>query len=298
MKFKRTALHTASPQGWEVSLNLGLMSQLAYASLGAAEATALAWGFTGARVLDKGTTQGLVAWDSKCVVVAFRGTQEYPDWITNLSTLSKKRPYGRLHGGFYRAFDAVRPGLMDALGVGLKPGKQLWVTGHSLGGALATVMAAEMHGVLPISGVHTFGQPRVVNGEAQTFLRTHYAGRFVRFVNNGDPVTAVPPHFDHVGSLIWFDATGALKPAVGTRSARGSRETAMGDEEFKKLKAQMRARREVLVEEFEDAPTHPPQPSANRRTTRGNIIPFADHKLARYLDLVARHASAGTAYPH
>lgn len=295
MKFKRTALHASSPLGWDLSLNLGLASHLAYAPLAAAEATALRWGFTGTRVLNAGTTQGLVAWDSKCVVVAFRGTQEYPDWITNLNTLSKRQPYGKLHRGFYRGFEGVRKQLLEALQAGMTPAKKLWVTGHSLGGALATVMAAEMQGMLPITGVHTFGQPRVVNEDAQAFLRTHYAGRFVRFVNAGDPVTTLPPHFEHVGSLIWFDATGALKPTGAVRSRRRvSAEPPMTDAEFTQLKAQMKTRGKRMEAEFAACTD---ESSAAGRRVRGSVIPFADHKLDQYLERIAHHASAGTPFP-
>jgi hypothetical protein len=297
MRFKKTALHGSSPQGWGLSLSLGQASQLAYVALGGAEATALAWGFTGVRVLDAGTTQGLVAWDSKCVVVAFRGTQEYPDWIANLNMLPKRQRYGKLHRGFYRAFEGVRPALAGALRDGMTPGKKLWVTGHSLGGALATVMAAEMADEFPITGIHTFGQPRVVDETAQAFLRNHYGSRYIRFVNSGDPVTTVPPHFEHAGSLIWFDSTGAIKPSVGLRSVRGSREKSLSDDEFNELKQQMKVRRERLEEEFEGQPAVAAVRGAASRGVRGSVIPIADHKLDRYVECIARHASAGTPYP-
>jgi hypothetical protein len=122
MNFKKTALHGSSPHGWEVPLRLGHASQLAHVALEGAEATVLAWGLTGVRVLDAETTQGLVAWDSKCVVVAFRGTQGYPDWVANLNMLPKRQRYGKLHREFYRAVD-VQPSNGEVRGT---KGRRVW----------------------------------------------------------------------------------------------------------------------------------------------------------------------------
>jgi len=68
--------------------------------------------------------------------------------------------------------------------------KKLYITGHSLGGAMATICASRMvaRGIV-VSGLYTFGSPRVGDAEFVAHLgTTHF-----RFVNNNDIVTKAPP---------------------------------------------------------------------------------------------------------
>jgi hypothetical protein len=73
----------------------------------------------------------------------------------------------------------------------------IWVTGHSLGAAMATV-AGMMH---PFEDVITFGEPRV----GLHIDRAFKAKNHTRYVNGADPVTMVPPEwpfdYKHHGSL-------------------------------------------------------------------------------------------------
>merc|ERR1712151_520967 len=71
--------------------------------------------------------------------------------------------------------------------------ENLWLTGHSLGGALATLYAAELRLKLGIPlGVCTFGSPRVGN---QTFADLFKKARIpsIRVVCERDPVASQPP---------------------------------------------------------------------------------------------------------
>jgi hypothetical protein len=74
--------------------------------------------------------------------------------------------------------------------------KLVWITGHSLGGALATMAAARLvgEGVLrpeQIGGIYTFGQPRV--GDAHFAQAYALGARHFRVVHDNDVVTQVPP---------------------------------------------------------------------------------------------------------
>ncbi|MFB1488237.1 MULTISPECIES: hypothetical protein [unclassified Thiocapsa] len=97
---------------------------------------------------------------------------------------------------------------MQQAGVG---GKRLWLTGHSLGGALATITAAEWVDQHPVTGIYTFGQPKAVGARPARLLRQRYQERFHRFVNDDDIVPGAPPGYRHVGRLFWFDAQGGLQ---------------------------------------------------------------------------------------
>jgi len=74
----------------------------------------------------------------------------------------------------------------------------IWVTGHSLGAAMAT-LAGMRHS---FESVTTFGEPRVGSNISKAFKSKNHT----RYVNGDDPVTAVPPEFlfnyKHHGNLI------------------------------------------------------------------------------------------------
>jgi len=119
---------------------------------------------------------------------------------------------GRVHRGFYSEYEKAIPGIKEALAKHNKKGdKTLWVTGHSLGGAMAVLVAAELK---PDGGLHTFGQPRV---GTKGFLSALDGIKYYRYRNNNDAVTAVPPSFlcfKHGGVLRYINTYGNIRPAT------------------------------------------------------------------------------------
>jgi len=85
-------------------------------------------------------------------------------------------------------------------------GCKLWVTGHSLGAALATLCAGRYNNV---QGVYTFGSPRVGNDGFKEKLDAN----IYRVVNNDDIVARVPPPgtYVHVGELKFIDSDGIIQ---------------------------------------------------------------------------------------
>ena len=86
--------------------------------------------------------------------------------------------------------------------------KQLWITGHSLGGALAVIAGAAYLRDYSIAGVYTYGQPKLTVSGTADLYHTKLDGRYIRFVNNHDVVPTLPPGYKHFGELIWFDRNG------------------------------------------------------------------------------------------
>lgn len=151
---------------------------------------------------------------NQAVVLSFRGTDSIGDWMTNSDVVktSVAPGMGKVHGGFLRALCLVWDDILDVLNQKQKK-QPLWITGHSLGGALATLAAARFMFELdkPFSGVYTFGQPRAVDRELSRQFNVEVKQRFFRFVNNNDIVTRVPTrtmNYSHVGSLRFFDSSG------------------------------------------------------------------------------------------
>ena len=191
------------------------------------------------------SSQGIVIQHENYVVAAFRGTDELVDWLDNIKVSPTKGPLGNVHSGFYNALLDIwgRPEMPESERMwnciqkfrerdadpdytelpkwleGLKkPKRSLWLTGHSLGGAMATLAAAWLsERKIPFSGAYTFGQPRVGDDDFQIALDTKLIKRFFRFQNNNDIVTRVPARlmgYEHVGRYIHITEDRKLKADV------------------------------------------------------------------------------------
>jgi hypothetical protein len=124
--------------------------------------------------------------DPKLAVVAFRGTDKDDPSDVADDCKAAKIPWergGKVHEGFAGALADVRPELEKALQS--LPGRVLF-TGHSLGAALATLLA----GVKTPDALYTFGSPLV--GDAD-FVATLTNVKNFRYVDCCDIVTRIPP---------------------------------------------------------------------------------------------------------
>ena len=120
---------------------------------------------------------------------------------------------GRVHWGFWTAYRSIRKAIEVWLSGESKP--RLVITGHSLGAAMATLMAA-LH---EDSALVTFGSPRVGN---QAFVDSFAADRAIRrYVDTVDMVPgAVPPIvYRHLGEMIYIDHLGAQHSPPPDRAA-------------------------------------------------------------------------------
>lgn len=169
-------------------------------------------------------TECIVADTTKFIVVAFRGTTSRQDVRTDLQTkliVERVEVEGRsadvtVHYGFYLAYtkveDQIRQLLLQAQD---PPDKPIFLTGHSLGGALALVASAALAADPKlgdrIAAVYTFGAPRVGKADFADFVKApHY-----RIVNQGDIVPLLPPNwilgYRHTGTPLILKP-GATKP--------------------------------------------------------------------------------------
>jgi hypothetical protein len=159
--------------------------------------------------LSAGDTEALVAETDKFAVVAFRGTTSRRDFLTDLNIFTSRANVAdrevRVHAGFYEAFRTIEGQLHKCLRA-QRPELPLYLTGHSLGGALALVAAAAFGGTDGlgdrIAAVYTFGAPRVGGPDFPVIVKApHY-----RVVNSGDAVPLVPPNwisgYRHTGTPI------------------------------------------------------------------------------------------------
>lgn len=131
------------------------------------------------------------------IIIAFRGTSSTPNWISNLIASQKKFKYIKedclTHRGFTDIYSSARSEIISALSK-LSPSKTLYVTGHSLGGALASLCAIDIAANTPYTSpnLFTYGSPRVGD---PTFAKvfSKYVRNSYRIANPFDIVTHAPP---------------------------------------------------------------------------------------------------------
>lgn len=157
------------------------------------------------------SSQGAVIVNSNYITAAFRGTDEPADWLDNLNVAAMDGPIGRVHSGFQRGLMEIWPEMKSAIRKARQEvGKALplWITGHSLGGAMATLAAAELiQADDPFYGLYTFGSPRAGDREFARTFNIEAIKRTFRFQNNNDIVTRVPARvmgYSHIGSFIYI----------------------------------------------------------------------------------------------
>jgi triacylglycerol lipase len=184
-------------------------------------------------------TAALIVGCNEFAVLAFCGTKNLKNWFTDLHSTPGRFAWffagapdaGEVHAGFAFAlrhsWEKIVPALNRVIppvatpvenltGSSTRPQKTLWITGHSLGGALAALAGGVFSmlpgGIMrPVGGVYTFGQPRIgLHNFCGVYDRLLQAKTF-RFINKEDLVPRVPFRgldYADLGQMIHFDSTG------------------------------------------------------------------------------------------
>lgn len=147
-------------------------------------------------------------------LVAFRGSKEKQDWLTDGEAWAKQLANCRVHFGFWTAIASVHARILEALKA--YPPGDLYITGHSLGGALAMLFAYRCLADWPldIAGVYTFGQPRVGDAAFAKLYNCYLRHKTFRFVNEEDIVPRLPGvllGYRHCGQEVFLPSTGGTK---------------------------------------------------------------------------------------
>jgi hypothetical protein len=166
-----------------------------------------------ARFISVDNTQAYLATNDQHIVVAFRGSQDptsldgIKDWLLTNALNLLIQPEGKLstdflaagvgakfHQGFVSAITEIWDSLFPAVEAEVKAkDRGLWITGHSLGGALALLGAwLFKRKFLPVDAIYTFGAPMVGNRQVAEAFDREFAGKIFRYVNSPDPVPLLP----------------------------------------------------------------------------------------------------------
>lgn len=142
-----------------------------------------------------------------CIYLTFRGTSNLSDVIKDIKFTKKDDTYGipgRFHKGFHDTVlkDGVAEKLLDKIIEICKNSRkrEIYITGHSLGGACATIFYSFLKMKLPSikKTLVTFGCPRVGDSDFSKSINESF-----RYVNGGDIVTKIPNiRYHHIGKKI------------------------------------------------------------------------------------------------
>jgi len=188
--------------------------------------------------------------DGEVVIVSYRGTEpvNIASWLTDadvaaetvcldLDGRSGTEQYG-VHAGFYRNVRATRFAMIDLLrralaGRSILPGddterlqkaRAIYLTGHSLGGAMAALLTIMLHenpnykDIAPVvRATYTYGQPMVGDRAlAAACARRPFGQNMFRYVHRADLVPHLPPResgqFGHFGTEFRCDRRSRALP--------------------------------------------------------------------------------------
>ena len=165
------------------------------------------------RLIAVGNTQVFIGTNDTSIVAAFRGTESpttidgLKDWLLTNAMNFLVLPEGEMGTDFAAAGVGARfhAGFLTALAMIWKPffesvktlvqdtERPLWLTGHSLGGALAVLAAWRLERkIIKVHQVTTFGAPMVGNQQAADAYTARFDGRIFRYVDSLDFIPHLP----------------------------------------------------------------------------------------------------------
>lgn len=227
-----------------------------------------------ARLISVDNTQVYIAETDESIIVAFRGSEApttldgFKDWLLTNANNYLILPEGRagtdfaaagvgarFHKGFLEALEMIWEPMLAAVNNAIKTKERpVWITGHSLGGALALMAAWRLQrSFVSIQEIVTFGAPMIGNDAAAKAFEQEFSGKIYRFVDLEDVVPHLPSvslianAYTHCQNEVGLSAIevatstnglDALKQVAGT-SSDGTIDVTMADQVWEVVKSRI-----------------------------------------------------------
>ncbi|KAF2878178.1 Alpha/Beta hydrolase protein [Massariosphaeria phaeospora] len=165
---------------------------------------------------------GFIALDytHNIIVLSFRGSVSGDNWAANLNFSTTETticPTCDAWEGFWESWLEAQSVVLTTIARALEayPKYKVIATGHSLGGAVASLAA----GVLRSQGVpadlYTFGSPKLGNFGLVEYLSSRANGtRTIRVTHKDDIVPQLPPGYWHTGPEYYINADDGVMPST------------------------------------------------------------------------------------
>ena len=245
----------------EKSALFARLSAVAYLEPSEAKKSARSLGFTTTEFYNRDGAQAYRFQNKHDLVIACRGTQ--PTEFGDIKADHQAMPVvaetiSRVHRGFKKEVDDIWPMICEDIDRKSNLNRRLWFCGHSLGAAMATIMASRCKHEEKLNDpvmLFTYGSPRVGwKGYCNSLGVVHH-----RWRNNNDIVTTVPlmlMGYTHHGEQHYINAYGQVRNLTG----------------WQRVKDKLRGIWMGLK--------------------RGNIDSFSDHDIGAYIKHIEDHVGS------
>ena len=209
-----TGLKAQKTYDAKTALSLAVLCHVAYDDKANIHQQILDLGFDGCEFISVRKagdidTQAFIASNRDDIVVSFRGSEDINDWFANFQAVKDPGPLNntKAHEGFQDALFPAVIQITNCIDKLRDNNQRLWMTGHSLGGALCSLYAAMLFEAgYTVYGIYTFASPRPgdhpLAEELEAKMKQVGKGPHHRVMNEGDFVPHLPPEpfFSHSGT--------------------------------------------------------------------------------------------------
>ena len=166
------------------------------------------WGFDNHHVIRrKGIKpRAIIASKEDYLVLAFRGTDNIQETLADFVIITTKSGNpafkGKVHKGFLSLYNNIREELLSKIEEYAKDEKRIYVSGHSMGSAMAIYAAHELDYLgYNVAGLYEFASPRYGDMDLTAYFKSQVFPKY-NIAEPSDIVPQIPPTVNSIDSFL------------------------------------------------------------------------------------------------